>query len=195
MKNYYIERVAEFQKDWLGIAATYVGDSNASEAVQEMYIKIEKHADERIIKEDGTINRSYVFLTLRSCCFNFLKAQKKANNDREVEDYDSESTGEYGDKEKAFDRLVANIESYGNAKWAWYDRTLFMLYMKNPFSIRKLAEETGISWMSIHGTVKRLKEEVKAEFWEDWEDYANEDYELIKINKYERTEGQEDKSL
>ena len=191
----YIKRVAEFEKDWLGIAATYVGDFNASEAVQEMYLKIDRHADERIIKEDGTINRSYVFLALRSCCFNLLKAQKKVNNDREVENYDSEDSDGYGDKEEAFDRLVANIESYGYAMWTWYDRTLFMLYMKNPFSIRKLADETGISWMSIHGTIKRLKEEIKSEFWEDWEDYANEDYELIKINKYERTQGQTNESL
>jgi len=34
MKNYYIERVAEFEKDWLGIASTYVGEADASEAVQ-----------------------------------------------------------------------------------------------------------------------------------------------------------------
>jgi DNA-directed RNA polymerase specialized sigma24 family protein len=186
MANNYIERVAEFEKDWLGIAATYVGDSNASEAVQEMYIKIGKHADERIIKEDGDLNRSYVFLALRSCCFNFLNKQKKVNNDLDVEHYESESTEGYGEAEKAFDRMILNVESYAEARWTWYDRTLFLLYMRNPFSIRKLAEETGISWMSIHGTIKRLKEEIKEEFSEDWEDYTNQDFELIKINKYER---------
>lgn len=180
MKNYYIERVAEFEKDWLGIASTYVGEADASEAVQEMYIKIGRFADERIIKKDGTINRSYVFLTLRDCCFGLLKTRNKTNNDVSVENYDSEDSGEYSDKQRAFDILMNNIEHYAKENWVWYDRTLFMLYKDTPFSLRGLAQETGISWMSIHATIKRLKDEIKEEFYEDWEDYINEDYELIK---------------
>ncbi len=180
MKNYYIERVAEFEQDWIGIASTYVGEADASEAVQEMYLKIGRFADERIIKSDDTINRSYVFLTLRDCCFGLLKSKQKHNNDRDVEHFDYEDAGEYTDEQRAFDTLISNIEAYGEINWTWYDRTLFKLYKDTPFSLRGLAKETGISWMSIHATIKRLKIEIKEEFSEDWEDYINEDYELIK---------------
>ena len=180
MKNNYIEIVAEFENDWIGIASTYVGEADASEAVQNMYLKIGRFADERIVKDDGDLNRSYVFLTLRSCCFDLLKKRNEYNNDREVEHYDSEDTGGYTDKQRAFDVLMDNIEYYAKENWVWYDRTLFMLYKDTPFSLRGLAQETGISWMSIHSTIHRLKAEIKEEFSEDWEDYINEDYELIK---------------
>ena len=180
MNTDYIEIVSAFEKDWLGIASTYVGESDASEAVQEMYLRIGRFADERIIKEDGFLNRSYVFLALRSCCFDLLKKRNRYNNDRDVENYDSEDSGEYSDKQRAFDVLMDNIEYYAKENWVWYDRTLFMLYKDTPFSLRGLAQETGISWMSIHQTIHRLKAEIKEEFYEDWEDYINEDYELIK---------------
>ena len=180
MNTDYIKIVSDFEKDWIGIASTYVGEADSSEAVQNMYIKIGKHADGRIIKEDGDLNRSYVFLTLRSCCFDILKNRNRYNNDRDVEHYDSENFGEYTDKQRAFDVLISNIETYADVNWTWYDRTLFKLYKDTPFSLRGLAQETGISWMSIHATIKRLKDEIKEQFSEDWEDYINEDYELIK---------------
>ena len=62
MNTDYIEIVSAFEKDWIGIASTYVGEADASEAVQEMYLRIGRFADDRIIKEDGFLNRSYVFL-------------------------------------------------------------------------------------------------------------------------------------
>jgi hypothetical protein len=60
MRNDYIEIVSEFEQDWIGIASTYVGEEDASEAVQEMYLKIGRFADERIIKEDGDIQSRHV---------------------------------------------------------------------------------------------------------------------------------------
>ena len=56
-------------------------------------------------------------------------------------------------------------------------------------SIRKIAEETNISWVSIFNTLKKCKEELKELFNEDYEDLNNEDYERI------TTKGQEDKSI
>jgi predicted DNA-binding protein YlxM (UPF0122 family) len=46
-------------------------------------------------------------------------------------------------------------------------------------SIRKIAEETNISWVSIFNTLKKCKEELREIFKEDFEDYLNKDYDRI----------------
>ena len=46
-------------------------------------------------------------------------------------------------------------------------------------SIRKIAEETNISWVSIFNTLKKCKQELKELFKEDYEDFKNNDYDRI----------------
>jgi hypothetical protein len=46
-------------------------------------------------------------------------------------------------------------------------------------SIRKLAKETGISWVSIFNTLKKCKIDLRENFSEDYDDYINGDYERI----------------
>jgi hypothetical protein len=51
--------------------------------------------------------------------------------------------------------------------------------------MRKLAKETNISVTSIFNSCKSYKELIKSKFGEDFEDYLNGDFDLIKINKDE----------
>ena len=46
-------------------------------------------------------------------------------------------------------------------------------------SIRKIAAETKISWVSIFNTLKNAKNIIKDKLQEDYEDYKNEDYDKI----------------
>ena len=46
-------------------------------------------------------------------------------------------------------------------------------------SIRKIASETNISWVSIWNSLKNYKLKIKDKFQEDWDDLKNEDYERI----------------
>jgi predicted DNA-binding protein YlxM (UPF0122 family) len=46
--------------------------------------------------------------------------------------------------------------------------------------MREIAEETDISLTSIFNTLKNCKERLKEAIGEDFEDYLNEDFELIK---------------
>ena len=43
----------------------------------------------------------------------------------------------------------------------WYDRNLFLLYANSVMSMRKIARETHISFMSIYNTIKKCKEKLK----------------------------------
>ena len=63
--------------------------------------------------------------------------------------------------------------------WHWYDKKLFVLYRDTNMSIRKIAAETNISWVSIFNTLKNAKIILKDKLKEDYEDYKNEDYERL----------------
>lgn len=47
-------------------------------------------------------------------------------------------------------------------KLYWYDRDLFLLY-SDMGSCRKVAEATGINYISIHRTIKKVKHELRAD--------------------------------
>jgi len=56
---------------------------------------------------------------------------------------------------------------------------LFKHYFDSGMSMRELADETRISTSSIFQTIKYCKGKLKENLNEDYEDYKNEDYELI----------------
>jgi hypothetical protein len=56
---------------------------------------------------------------------------------------------------------------------------MWKLYSQTDMSIRKLAAETTISWVSIFNTLKNLKQDLKDKLQEDYIDLKNEDYERI----------------
>ena len=45
--------------------------------------------------------------------------------------------------------------------WDWYDKKLFMLWVNNRISIRKLSRETNIGFMSVYNTIKKCKQKLK----------------------------------
>jgi hypothetical protein len=51
--------------------------------------------------------------------------------------------------------------------------------------MRKLAKETNISVTSIFNSCKNYKDIIKSKFGEDFEDYLNGDFDLIKKNNNE----------
>jgi len=63
--------------------------------------------------------------------------------------------------------------------WGWYDRKLWKLYSQTDMSMRKLAAETNISWVSIYNSLKHLKEDLKDKLGEDFANFKNQDYDRI----------------
>ncbi len=58
MKKEYFLKVNEYYNDWLGIAASFVGVDKAPDMVNDMYIELNKYADDRIILENERQKRS-----------------------------------------------------------------------------------------------------------------------------------------
>jgi len=175
---HWLKRVDFYKDDWLRIAASFVGNDIASDVVQESYLKLHKYAsEEKLFFKDGGVNKSYMYLTIRSICFEILGV-KKIILKEDVVELKREIDTDVDEKVLAFNRLCDKIDKEVMT-WRWYDSRLFMLYKDSPMSLRKIAKETGISWVSIHYTIKNCKAIIHEKFKEDYEDYINGDYELI----------------
>jgi len=152
-------------KGWILLSTSYVGEFYANDIVNEAFIKL---------NEKQNINRSYIFLTIRSLCIDFLREKNKIDK---TEILDVEFVNEF-DKLAAYNRILYNIDKEIDT-WYWYDAQLFRLYKDSPMSLRKIANETDISITSIFHTIKKCKQIIKIKFIEDYQDYLNGDYELI----------------
>jgi len=78
----------------------------------------------------------------------------------------------------AFERLIAYI-SKEMSSWHKYDKILSEKYFKSDYSLREIADGTGISLTSIFNTIKNNKKILREKFKEDYEDFKNGDYNLI----------------
>jgi DNA-directed RNA polymerase specialized sigma24 family protein len=163
-----LEKVAKYHKDWVELASVFDKDM-ADDIVQEMYLLLHKYkVTEEQMFTNGRINRGYVFIIIRNIHFQLFNIRKRINkvelNDevyKMVDDFDMEAELEWFEfRNKAEDEVNS---------WDWYDKKLFTLYRDNKTSIRKLAKETGISFVSIFHTLKANKKKLKELLQEDYD--------------------------
>lgn len=152
--------------DWVNLAKSFVGEKYAQDIIQEAYIKLHNKPE---------INRSYIYLTIKHLSLDLLKSNQKIIK---VDVYDYEDEGSELERKEALEKIYFKIEDEVSS-WRWYDAKLFNLYKNTSMSFRELSLETGISVVSIFHTVKDCKQIIRNEFAEDYEDYKNQDYELI----------------
>lgn len=164
----WLEVVAKQHKEWIGIVNSFGEYDYAEDIVQEMYIVLHKYADPNKIITNGKANRGYIFFTLKTTYYQYYNAKNKVYkvniDDYQINYEDSlEEQEAYNDICKMIDKEIEN--------WHWYDKKLFELYKNTDMSIRKLAKETGISWVSIFNTLKNCKTKIKDKFQDDWDKY------------------------
>ena len=179
----WLSKVAQQHEDYLRIVKSLGVDDLAEDIVQEMYIKISKYCTpERILQEDGTVNKYYIRCVLYNLVYDYRKQQNKLNKVNIEEVYNLGVEYDYIEETEAYTGLIQLIgEEVKN--WHWYDSILFTLYWKTGWSIRKLSEETRISTSSIFQTLKYCKNQIRINVGEDFEDYINQDYEHIMKEK------------
>ena len=162
-----LERVAKYHKDWIELAAVFDKDF-AEDIVQEMYLLLHKYnVSEEQMFTNGRINRGYVFIIIRNIHFQLHNIRKRINKvELNDEVYILEDDFNL-DAELDWNEFRNQVEEI-TEKWDWYDKKLFTLYKDNKTSIRKLAKETGISFVSIFHTLKDCKKRIKNELNEDY---------------------------
>ena len=170
--------VARQHKEWIRIVNGFGEYDYAEDIVQESYLILHKYAKPERVIENNEIRRGYMYFTLRTTYYLYYNSKRKV---RKVSIDDGilqlEDTTDMREQE-AYNLICEKIDNEID-NWHWYDKKLFILYRDTDMSIRKIASETRISWVSIFNTLKNAKNIIKEKLSEDYQDYKNEDYERL----------------
>ena len=178
----WIAKVAQHHDEYVSTVKGFGEDFFAEDIVQESYIKIIKYCIEEQLVKDGEVRKAYMYFVLRNMFLDFKKQKNNKNKvSADVLNYLGEGiSNDLEDIQKAdalnkiFDKVDTVVKDLH-----WYDELLFKLYRDSGKSMRTLSKETGISTSSIFTTLKKCKDAIREEVSEDYQDYLNEEYELI----------------
>ena len=194
----WFKQITNHHQEWVAIMKGFGAKDKAEDIVQEVYIRILEGADHNKLFNNGKLNKAYVYFALRNTWIMHIRKQRsnRENKNRIELVYFKQYKNDPKYKEDNF--LSMEIEE-ANPKlkhhkyeiilnkineeidsWHWYDSMLFKEYVSSGKSIRTLAKETKISRDSIFQTLKNCKTRIKNAIGEDWEDFRNKDYHLIK---------------
>jgi predicted DNA-binding protein YlxM (UPF0122 family) len=183
----WLELVYKQHKTWIAIVKTFGETNYAEDIVQESYIALAKYAEpskifEKNEKGEYRIRRGYMYFTLRSLYLQYYNKKSKVNKIPLEELFSyyqlTDNTKQSIDEQQAYNKVCKLIDQLSDT-WTWYDKKIWKLYSQSDMSIRDIAAERRISWVSIFNTLKKIKTEIKNKIQEDYDDYKNEDYERI----------------
>lgn len=178
MSNQWLAKVAQHHNDWVKVIQTFGEYDYAEDIVQESYIALWKYADaDKLLDSDGEVRKGYMYFTLRSLFYQYYNKKKKINKvpfDGCWELFDDSNIEEH----KAYNNICMLIDEEIK-NWDWYDRKLFKLYRDTDLSMRDIAKETNISLISIFNSIKNYKIILKEKFENDYQEYINNDYNMM----------------
>jgi hypothetical protein len=190
MEN-WLSKVAEKHTYWIKLVQKFGAGNYSEDIVQEMYLKINKYADEKKTIVNGKVNSRYIYLVLYSIFIEYMRQKSKIkkiqieefykdNDFTEILDEDIKKLTAKDDikKEEAYAKLCNKMDEELK-NWHFYDVGIFEIYRDTHLSIRGMAKDTKISFVNIFHTLKKGKQIMKEKFGEDYEDFKNEDYDLI----------------
>ena len=179
-KTRWLAKVAEQHSEWIKIVKSFGERHYYEDIVQEMYLVLFKYGSEEKIIKNGIVSRGYVFFTLRSVYYQYYNSKKRINKvsiDNE-EFYIQIPDDSKMDEQIAFNKICLLIDNEIES-WDWYNRKLFKIYRDSGLSIRGIAAETKISWVSIFNSLKNMKDRIKKEYQDEWDNYIDNNYEQI----------------
>jgi len=179
-----LEKLAENHTLWIKMVINMGCDKHiAEDIVQSMYLRIHRLVtdEKKIMYNDDEVNRFFIYVTLKNMFVDYVKARNKYTFFEYMETDDIEEGLEdiEFDEQEAFHNLVDSMSSE-IMTWERYDIILSQLYFKTDLSLRDIANGSGISLMSIYNSVKNYKNILNNKFMDDYQDYVNGDYHLIK---------------
>ena len=180
-----LELLAKNHKLWLKMVLGFGSDyDTAQDIVQSFYLRMHKYIkdEDRIMYSDEEVNRFFCYVTLKNMYVTYVNASNKFHffEIREDDAIDEELREFCFDEamETAFERLMGKISTEMES-WHKYDRILSEKYLKSDYSLRDIANGSGISLTSIFNTMRENKRILRDKFSEDYEDFKNGDYNLI----------------
>ena len=190
-----MELLSKYHKLWVSMGLSMGIPSHLVEDfVQEMYLRLNKYVKnpEKIMYNETDVNKFYVYITIKNLYNDYLKERSRHHmvrlDDIEVTYEIVEPTPEGQlkaeiEKQKAEEKLVDMIQQEVSSWDRWYDQKLFKVYYETDISMRKLSADTNISVTSIFNSCKNYKQILNTKLAEDFQDYINGDFHLIKMDK------------
>ena len=185
-----LDKLAKYHNEWLKILYSFgCGYDDAQDIVQDMYLNFSKwdvNLDK--IKYKDTINKFYIYTTLKNMYLQRLKKQQLTTEfTEEILTNADEPYNE--DRSEAMDKILNSIFD-DVSKLTTFETRLFELYWDLPFnpnvtysganrSQRDIAFGSDVSLTTIHKHLKRMKDQLVDKYAEDVEDYFNSDYDKI----------------
>jgi DNA-directed RNA polymerase specialized sigma24 family protein len=190
-KNRALLMLTEHHQEYIKMAKAIAGNSNevfnyAEDFVQEAYLKLAKYDDlfDKIVNKNGKVSKGYMFFCLRSIILNHLKKKSNLKYNYLGSQYDFEE--KYNHIDEGLDQEKLGIEALETKMYRvlkeeakWFDYELFKTYITTGKSFRTLAEESKIGIRTIYLSIKRSKVIIAEKLFEDYQDFVNEDYDLI----------------
>jgi RNA polymerase sigma factor (sigma-70 family) len=174
----FLIELSKHHNDWIKIVGTFGEEFYAQDIVQEMYLKMAIINNVERFYLNGKLNKNFIWTVLRNMAFDYKKSKTRITKVSITEAYQIKD--EYQPEIlEAKKRLEIKI-NHEVKQWHWYDQLLFDLYRTSGMSTRQIEGVTGISFKSVWKTIKTCKERLKENVSEDYEDFKNQDYELIK---------------
>ena len=167
--------LSQMNEDWISMIIDFTSDvENANSILHEVYLKLDRLDKLKKcldVYEDGSvsINKSYMYLALRSASYDYLKAMDKSKKVRtdvfelQLEDVEDDSVENNEEVGLLIDRMNAVVDSCH-----WFDKQVFYLYNESQKSMAKLSEDVGISKSTIDQAVQRVKRAIREELREDY---------------------------
>ena len=185
-----LEKLAKYHNEWLKILYSFGCEyDDAQDIVQDMYLNFSKwDVSLDKIKYKDTINKYYVYTTLKNMYLQRLKKQKVSVEFNE--EIDVRTTDSYNeDKSDAMDRLLKRIID-DVSELTTFESRLFELYWDLPLnpnitysgetlSQRDIAFGSDVSLTTIHKHLKRIKDQLTEKYSEDVQDYFNGNYDKV----------------
>ena len=176
-----LELLAIRHKEWVDMArAVGCPEPYAEDVVQEVYLRLYYYRDniyDKLILPDDEVNTFYMFVSIRNMVRTMMKNEGVYINYEEF--YYEEADGDADlQMEEAFTKLVVRMRNEANS-WGRYHSKLFNVYYMTDFSMRDIADGTGISLTHIYNNLKTYKKIIIDKYKEDYEDFKNKDYDKL----------------
>lgn len=190
-KNKALEMLAVHHAEYIKMAKAIAGNNNevfnyAEDFVQEAYLRLARYEDlfDKVVNTKGKVSKGYMFFVLRSIIVNAIKKKSNLKFNYLGSQYDFEET--YNFIDEGVDRDKEGLEAIEQKMYSivkedskWFDYSLFKTYLETGKSFRTIAEESGIGIRTIYLSIKRSKMLIAEKLHEDYQDFLNDQYELI----------------
>jgi len=176
-----LELLALRHKEWVDMArAVGCPEPYAEDVVQEVYLRLYHYREniyDKLILPDDEVNTFYMFVSIRNMVRTMMKNEGVYINYEEF--YYEEADGSADmQMEEAFSKLIVRMRNEANS-WGRYHSKLFNVYYMTDFSMRDIADGTGISLTHIYNNLKTYKKIIIDKYKEDYEDFKNQDYDKL----------------